>query len=267
MNRPISNVTERQLLEAICRGDEDAFRRLVEPHRPGLRAHCYRMLGSIDDGEDALQDALLRAWRGLSRFERRSSLRNWLYRIATNASLDALARQPERAGRMEPYSDETAGSEEEYAAPAARVEQRETAELAVVTALRHLPPRQRAVLILREVFGFSADEVARALGTSVAAVNSALQRARKGLDERPTESSQHTTMRSLGDERLRELARNVIDAFDRGEVAAIVSLLAEDARSTLRPYAARHHRPRHDRRLVAHPRSAAKSPHERAKAA
>jgi RNA polymerase sigma-70 factor, ECF subfamily len=246
MNRPISDVTERQLLEAVCRGDEDAFRRLVEPHRQGLRAHCERMLGSLDDGEDALQDALLRAWRGLGRFEGRSSLRNWLYRIATNASLDALARRPEHAlpiddarragvsGRqpggpvagflwLARYAAETAGSQDGHAAPEARFEQRETAEFAVVTALRHLPQRQRIVLILREVLGFSADEVAQALGTTAAAVNSALQRARKALDEGPTKSSQQTTMRSLGNERVLELAHNVVDAFERGDVAAIVA--------------------------------------------
>jgi RNA polymerase sigma-70 factor, ECF subfamily len=274
MHRPLADITERQLLEAVCRGDENAFRRLVEPHRPGLRAHCDRMLGSLDDGEDALQDALLHAWRGLCRFEGRSSLRNWLYRIATNASLDALARRRDRAFPIEDAlpagvngRDETASSEDGYAAPAARVEQRDTAELAVVVMLRHLPPRQRAVLILREVLGFSADEVAQALGTSVAAVNSALQRARKALDERPRKSSQHTSMRSLGDDRLRELAYDVVDAFEGGDVAAIVSLLAEDARSALPPYAERYRRPRRHRRLVAHAPSDATSPHERAKAA
>jgi RNA polymerase sigma-70 factor (ECF subfamily) len=181
------------------------------------------------------------AWRGLCRFEGRSSLRKWLYRIATGASLDALARRPERAfpiddappagvdGRegggpvagspwLAPYADDIARSEGEYAAPAARVEQRETAELAVVAALRHLPPRQRAVLILREVLGFSADEVAQALGTTVAAVNSALQRARKALAERSTENRQRATIRSLGDERLREIAHSVVDAFEDGDV-------------------------------------------------
>ena len=154
MSRAISNMTERQLLEAVCRGDEDAFRRLVEPHRPGLRAHCYRMLGSVDDGEDALQDALLHAWRGLCRFEGRSSLRNWLYRIATNASLDARARRRARelpmddalpAGvngregfaRVEPYPDEAVGAEDVHAAPAARYEQREAVELAFAAALQH----------------------------------------------------------------------------------------------------------------------------------
>ena len=274
MNRPISDITERQLLEAVCRGDEDAFRRLVEPHRAGLRAHCDRMLGSLDDGEDALQDALLRAWRGLGRFERRSSLRNWLYRIATNASLDALAHRPERAV---PIADalpvgvkgheETAGSEDEYAAPAARLEQRETAELAVVAALRDLPPRQRGVLILREVFGFSAEEVSQALGTSVAAANSALQRARKALDERPRQSSQEATMRSVGAERLRVIAHNVVDAVERGDVDGVVSLLADDARAVLPTSGEQYPWPQRDRRLIAPARSPATSPHERAKAA
>jgi RNA polymerase sigma-70 factor (ECF subfamily) len=274
VHRPISDLTERQLLEAVCRGDEDAFRRLVEPHRPGLRAHCDRMLGSLDDGEDALQDALLRAWRGLGRFEGRSSLRNWLYRIATNASLDARARRAERALPTDdalPWrvngGDETAGCEDGYAAPAARVEQRESAEFAVVAALRHLPPRQRAVLILREVLGFSADEVAHTLGTSVAAVNSALQRARKALDEPRRESSQRPTMRSPGDERFRAIAHNVVDAFERGDVDAVVSLLAEDARAVFPLYAEWYPRPRRDRLPIAPARSAATSPHERAKAA
>jgi RNA polymerase sigma-70 factor (ECF subfamily) len=257
MHRPISEINERELLEAVCRGDEDAFRRLVEPHRPGLRTHCDRMLGSLDDGEDALQDALLRAWRGLCRFEGRSSLRNWLYRIATNASLDARARRPERAVPLEDARparvngrDETATSRDGYGAPAARVEQRETAEFAVVAALRHLPPRQRVVLILREVLGFSAEEVADTLGSTVAAVNSALQRARKALDQR-SPNEQPAAMRSLGDERLRELASNLLDALEGGDVDGIVSLLALDARTALCSHAEWYSRPRRDRGLVA----------------
>ena len=238
MHRPSSDLTERQLLKAVCRGDEDPFRRLVEPHRPGLQAHCDRMLGSRGDGEDALQEALLRAWRGLSRFERRASLRNWLYRIATNTSLDARARRPEPALPIDDAlpadvigREETAGSEARYAAPAARVEQRDTAELAVVAALRHLPARQRAVLILREVFGFSADEVAHALGTTVAAVNSALQRAHRALNDRSPSETRPPTMRSRRDERLRELAHNIGAAFEGGDVETIVAELIEDARS------------------------------------
>src|SRR5919108_4673321 len=166
-------MTEQALLEAACSGDEDAFRLLVEPHRGELHAHCYRMLGSLHDAEDALQDALLRAWRGLCGFGGRSTFRRWLYRIATNACLDVLARRPKRvlpvdygpptdpdAGDpgepvtdsvwLEPYPDDVLGLEEGYAGPAARYEQREAMELAFVAALQHLPPRQRATLILRE---------------------------------------------------------------------------------------------------------------------
>src|SRR5919106_5662526 len=156
---------ERELIEAARDGDEDAFRRLVEPRRGELHAHCYRMLGSLHDAEDALQDALLRAWRGLPRFEGRSSPGSWLYRIATNACLDAIARRPKRvlpvdygppsrsgeeAGSplsesvwVEPYPDEQAGIENGYASPDARYEQREAVELAFIAALQNLPAPQR----------------------------------------------------------------------------------------------------------------------------
>jgi RNA polymerase sigma-70 factor, ECF subfamily len=249
---PISDVTERQLLKAACRGDEDAFRRLLEPYRLGLRAHCDRMLGSFADGEDALQDTLLRAWRGLCGFEGRSSLRNWLYRIATNTCLDALERRRERVmsivdaasaaanGRYhastvsrptwsEGALAERMDPEEEYAAPAARYEQREAVELAFVAALRHLPPLQRAVLILREALGLSTDEVAEALGTTAASVNGALQRARSSLEKRPPAIGHQATIRSVGDERVRDIAQSFVTALERGDVGAIVSLLAEEA--------------------------------------
>jgi RNA polymerase sigma-70 factor, ECF subfamily len=252
-------IMEKELLEAACGGDEDAFRRLVEPHRAELHAHCYRMLGSVHDAEDALQDAFLRAWRGLCGFDGRSRLRRWLYRIATNTCLDAIARRPKRVlpidygppadphsaevGEplaasvwVEPYPDETIGLEDGYAAPEARYEQREAVELAFVAALQHLPPRQRAVLILREVLGFSAKEVSRTLGTTVASVNSALQRARKGLDDRLPEKSQQATIRSLGDRRVREIVQCFIDAFERGDVDAIVAMLANDATFAMPPY-------------------------------
>jgi RNA polymerase sigma-70 factor, ECF subfamily len=254
------NITEQELLEAACGGDEDAFRCLVEPHRAGLHAHCFRMLGSLHDAEDALQDALLRAWRGLCRFHGRGALRNWLYRIATNACLDVLGRRPKRvlpidygppadpdAGEpgepraqplwIEPYPDEMLGLEDGYAAPAARYEQREAVEVAFIASLQHLPPRQRAVLIFREVLGFSAREVAESLGTSVSSVNSALQRARKAVADRLPERSQQATMRSLGDERVREIVQRFVDAFEQGEVDALVALLAEDATFTMPPYA------------------------------
>jgi RNA polymerase sigma-70 factor, ECF subfamily len=254
-----ANLAEQELLEAACAGDEEAFRLLVEPHRAGLHAHCYRMLGSLHDAEDALQDAMLRAWRGLCRFGGRSTFRRWLYRITTNTCLDLLARRPKRvlpidygppAGGdadgpadavaepvwLEPYPDELLGLEEGYAGPAARYDRREAVELAFVAALQHLPPRQRAVLILREVLGFSAKEVAEALGVTVASVNSALQRARKTVEDRLPEQSQQATMRSLGDERVREIVEQFVEAMERGDVDAIVALLAEDATFEMPPY-------------------------------
>lgn len=251
-----SSVTERELLDMARGGDEDAFRRLVEPHQAALHAHCYRMLGSLHDAEDALQDALFHAWRGLSGFEGRSAIRRWLYRITTNACLDAIARRPKRVlpidseppdvatqGEwladpmwVEAYPDEVLGLEQGYASPQARYEQREALELAFVAALQHLPPRQRAVLILREVLGFSAKEVSQSLGTTIASVNSALQRARKAVDERLPEKSQQSTLRTLGDERVREIVERFADAFERRDVDAIVAMLAEDATFAMRPY-------------------------------
>jgi RNA polymerase sigma-70 factor, ECF subfamily len=251
--------SDRVLLEAARGGDEAAYRRLVEPHRPELHAHCYRMLGSLHDAEDALQDALLRAWRGLVGFEGRSSLRAWLYRIATNACLSLIARRPKRVlpidygppadpgeapGRpaaetvwVEPYPDQAVGLEDRSAAPEARYELRESVELAFVAALQHLPGTQRAVLILREVLGFSAREVAESLETSVAAVNSALQRARKAVEERVPDRSQQATLRSLGDDRLRELVESYMDAMRRGDVNTVVDMLAEDAAWSMPPLA------------------------------
>jgi RNA polymerase sigma-70 factor, ECF subfamily len=250
---------ERQLLEAARRGDESAFRGIVEAHRAELHAHCYRMLGSVHDAEDALQEALLRAWRGFPRFARRSSLRSWLYKIATNACLDAIARRPKRVlpvdygpptapqvdpGEplvesvwVEPYPDEKLGLEDGYAAPDARYEQREAVELAFVAALQHLPGTQRAVLILREVLGYSAREVAESLETTVASVNSALQRARKTVVDRLPEQSQQETLRALGDERIRELVQAYVDAWARGDVDAVRALLAEDAVFSMPPWA------------------------------
>jgi RNA polymerase sigma-70 factor (ECF subfamily) len=247
------------LLMGTATVDEDAYRRAVEPHRAELRAHCYRMLGSAHDAEDALQDALLRAWRGLPKFEGRSSLRSWLYTITTNACLNYIARRPKRvlpidyavAGDahaevgeplvesvwVEPYPDERLGVEDGYAAPEARYEQRESVELAFIAALQHLPANQRAVLILREVLGFAAKEVADSLDTSVASVNSALQRARATIDRRLPEQSQQATLRTLGDERVRELVNDYVEAWERGDVDAVVGMLAEEASFSMPPNA------------------------------
>jgi RNA polymerase sigma-70 factor, ECF subfamily len=248
---------EDELLQAARAGDEDAFRRLVDAHRGELHAHCYRMLGSVHDAEDALQDALLHAWRGLPRFAGRSSLRTWLYRITTNACLDALARRPKRVLPMdyggpsdphpgpyapivesvwiEPYADDGIDVGDGHTGPEVRYEQRESVELAFVAALQHLPAQQRAVLILREVLGFSAKEVADALDSTVASVNSALQRARKATDERLPAESQQATLRALGDERIRELVERYMRAWEEADVDAIVALLADDATITMPP--------------------------------
>jgi RNA polymerase sigma-70 factor (ECF subfamily) len=251
--------TEQELLQAARSGDQAAFQPLVEPYQPELHAHCYRMLGSVHDAEDALQEALLRSWRGLKRFEGRSSLRSWLYTIATNTCLNQIAKRPKRVlpidygpswdphdgvGEpvvesvwIEPYPDERIGLEDGFAAPEARYEQRESIELAFVAALQHLPANQRAVLILREVLGFSAKEVADTLDTTTAAVNSALQRARKTVDEKRPAQSQQATLRALGDERLREIVERYMDALGRGDVEAVVGMLAEDAAWSMPPLA------------------------------
>jgi RNA polymerase sigma-70 factor (ECF subfamily) len=238
--------------------DEDAFRALVETHRAALFAHCYRMLGSLQDAEDALQDTLLNAWRGLSGFDGRSGLRWWLYRVATNACLDAIARRPKRvrpiargqrdgaAGEdlpadalwMQLYPDQLLGPEDGYATEA-RYEQREAAELAFVMTLQHLPPRQRAALVLRDVLGFSSKEVARALRTTVTSVNSALQRARKAVEERVPEGREQAKVRALGDASVHEIVKRFVDALECGDVEAIVALLAEDACLAIRPTARR----------------------------
>jgi RNA polymerase sigma-70 factor (ECF subfamily) len=251
------STTEQQLIDAARGGDEAAYGRLVESYRSELHAHCYRMLGSVHDAEDALQDSLLRAWRGLSGFEGRSSLRSWLYTIATNSSLNQIARRPKRVlpidygpaadphggpGEpliesiwMEPYPDEKLGLEDGFAGPEARYEQRESVELAFIAALQHLPANQRAVLILREVLGFSAREVAQSLETTTASVNSSLQRARKTVDERLPEQSQQATLRSLGDERLTEIVDGYVEAWQRGDVDAVVGMLSEDASFAMPP--------------------------------
>src|SRR5436190_5894320 len=250
---------ERTLLEAARGGDQGAYGRLLEPYRAQLHAHCYRMLGSVHDAEDALQEASLRAWRGLARFEGRSSLRSWLYTIATNTCLNQIAARPKRVlpvdygpaadphtppGEpvtesvwLEPYPDDMLGLEDGFAAPDASYEQREAVELAFIAALQHLPPNQRAALVLREVLGFSAKECAEMLDTSVASVNSALQRARAAVEERVPEQTQQETLRILGDDGIREIVDRYVDAWERNDVEAFAAMLAEDATFAMPPLA------------------------------
>jgi RNA polymerase sigma-70 factor (ECF subfamily) len=247
-------MNERDLIAAAKRGDQDAFGRLVAPNRRELHAHAYRMLGSAADAEDALQDALVGAWRGLARFEGRSSLRSWLYTITTNASLKAIGRRPKRVlpidygppsnphdrpgeplletAWVEPYPDDV---EDHTASPEARYEQRESVELAFVAALQHLPPRQRAALILRDVLGFSARETAETLDTTPISIDSALQRAHKTIDKRIPQQSQQTALRSLGDTELREIVDSYIRAWESADVSAIAAMLADEATLVMPP--------------------------------
>jgi RNA polymerase sigma-70 factor (TIGR02960 family) len=237
---------ERALLEAARGNDGDAFARLVEPYRAELQAHCYRMLGSVQDAEDALQEALVGAWRGLAGFEGRSSLRAWLYRIATNACLRLAERRPRRllsADYGPAYTQtgdlgEPVGEPvwlEPYPTPEDRYEQHERVELAFVAALQHLPATQRAVLLLREVLGFSAAETAGLLDTTPASVNSALQRARKAVGERLPKTSQQAELAALGPGGRRQLVDALVAAWERADVPALLELLAADARFLMPP--------------------------------
>ncbi|MGM1065136.1 RNA polymerase subunit sigma-70, partial [Saccharothrix sp. Mg75] len=219
-------------------GDADAFEQLVAPHQDELKAHCYRMLGSLHDTEDALQESLVRAWRGVGNLDDRGFVRAWLYKIATNCCLTAIERRGRRAlpvdvdpgapatevNWLEPYPDTS---------PEAHYLARESVELAFVAALQHLTAIQRAVLVLREVLGFSAAQVADQLGTSPASVNSALQRARKVIDS--ATPTQHTVLRDLGDEAVGALVTRWSDAWHLGDVDAIVAMLADDARYSMPP--------------------------------
>ena len=239
------------LLELATAGDQDAFRELVEPYRPELHVHCYRILGSIQDAEDALQETLLAAWRGLAGFERRASVRTWLYSVATNRALNMLRaakRRPEvgmppnvalpeptRLAEplwLEPYPDVLIDDElGSPPGPEARYEAKEAISLAFVTALQLLPARQRAVLILRDVLGFRAAEVARMLDSTVESVTSALKRARATLESRPhTEAPPEPESPAE-----HELVSRLAAAFEANDVDAIVALLAEDVRLTMPP--------------------------------
>lgn len=235
-------MTER--VAAAFAGEESAFAALTERHRRELHVHCYRMLASFDEAEDAVQETFLRAWRARDTFDGSSLVRAWLYRIATNVCLDAIRRRGRRLTSMEsirevpwitPYPDrlldEIAPSEEE---PESVVVTRETIELAFLAALQVLPPRQRATLIARDVLGWPAADTATALETSVAAVNSALQRARATLQAHLPARRSDWSPGSPSEEERAVLAR-FIEAHERGDAALAVSIASEDLRITMPP--------------------------------
>jgi RNA polymerase sigma-70 factor (ECF subfamily) len=245
------------LLETAKPADRDAFQQLAEPYRRELQLHCYRMLGSYFEAEDLVQETFLRAWRARERFEGRTSFRNWLYRIATNACLNALASRPksprvltDTSGSpadafpeapatdiawLEPYPDSMLdGIADAMPGPDARYEMRESVRLAFVAAIQQLPPRQRAVLLLRDVLGWSALETAQLLDVSVAAANSALQRARATL-------GRHYPDEQLGeqlavDARQRALLDRYVHAWEDADLDGFVALLRDDALLTMPPY-------------------------------
>jgi len=227
-----------ELLQAARSGDSAAFEQLVAPYRSELQAHCYRMLGSLHDAEDVVQDSLIRAWRSVASLDDRGFVRAWLYKIATNRCLTTLERRSRRElpvdlapgtpateiSWLEPYPDTS---------PETQVLARESVELAFVAALHHLSAIQRAALILRDVLGFSAAEVAEQLDTSTASVNSALQRARKVIDSNTP--NQQTQLRELGHQAVAAIISRWSDAWHAGDVDAIVAMLADDARYSMPP--------------------------------
>jgi RNA polymerase sigma-70 factor (ECF subfamily) len=242
-------------LERARAGDSAAFTRLAEPLRRQLHAHCYAMLGSVHDADDAVQDALLRAWQGIGRFEGRSSLRTWLYAVTTHACLDVAKARGKRALPMDlgpatpravldapvltdvawlgPYPDAHLGTQ--TASPLAAYELREAVELAFVAALQHLPGNQRAALLLFEVLGFTVGEIASIMDTSPGSVNSALARARKTLADKVPSPSQQQTLRQIGDSKLTSLVSAFSDALERGDPDAFVALLTADVTWSMPP--------------------------------
>lgn len=258
-HRKIMEITEAASLAAARSGDQDAFRHVASTYQRELLVHCYRMLGSLEDSEDTLQETLLRAWRRLDSFEGRASLRAWLYKIATNACLDVLDKRPGRTmpqavsppgGHdsafpgptvehiwLEPLPD-TLIDERPITNPEARYEVRESVALAFLAALQTLPGRQRAVLILRDVLGWKASEVADLLGITVAAANSALQRARSTMHQQKVKSRRKTTAftpSSGADLQTASLLAKYVEAWEAADTARLVSLLREDAVMTMPP--------------------------------
>ena len=245
-------MTEQTLALARA-GDEDAFGELTDPYRRELQLHIYRIVGSVQDAEDLLQETLLAAWRGFEQFEGRASVRSWLYRIATNRSLDALRasrRRPEDLQRMtevpeptrfaesiwlEPYPDVLLeGVPDDAPGPEARYEIKETLALAFIAGLQHLPAQQRAVLVLRDALGFRAAEVAEMLQTSEASVNSLLRRARAAFESRlPATGRERAPLPNS--KREREIVGRLADAFEMGDIDGVVALLTDDAWLTMPP--------------------------------
>jgi RNA polymerase sigma-70 factor (TIGR02960 family) len=227
----VDAVAGRTPLVRARAGDGDAFRELVGPYRRELQLHCYRILGSVPDAEDVLQETLLAAWRGLDRFEERASVRAWLYRIATNRSLNVLRgnrwAEPCPDTLLEDLPDTAPG-------PEARYETRESLGLAFVAGLQRLPPRQRAALVLRDVLGFRAAEVAGMLDSTETSVNSALQRARATLGSQlPRRDAERPPLPRSARER--ELAGRFADAFENADIDGVVALLTDDASLTMPP--------------------------------
>jgi RNA polymerase sigma-70 factor (ECF subfamily) len=236
---------------SVRSGDEVAFAAITEPYRRQLHVHCYRMLGSFDEAEDLVQETLLRAWRGRAGFEGRSTVRTWLYRIATNACLDLLESKSRRIQSLEspqsaesyevdwlqPYPDrlldQIASSDSE---PDALVIARETIELAYLAAIQFLPPKHRAILILRDALGWSAKETANLLDESVASVNSALHRARSSMRKRLPERRLEWSASRTPTTAERKLLERYMDATDRADVVALTALLREEVRLTMPPY-------------------------------
>ncbi|MEV3902090.1 sigma-70 family RNA polymerase sigma factor [Mycobacterium sp. NPDC050551] len=251
-----------ELITRARAGDGDAFQTLTEPYRRELLVHCYRMLGSFQDAEDALQDTLLSAWQGIERFEGRASIRTWLYRIATNRCLDALRSakrrpakewniseiqlpEPSRLGEivwLEPFPDALLeGAADTQPGPEARYEQTEAISLAYVTALQVLPARQRAVLVLREVLGYHADEVADMLGATVDSVNSALKRARSTLQRRLPPRGEDTPPPAPDSPAERELVAKFVRAYESGDVNELVAMLTADVSVSMPPIPLEYH--------------------------
>jgi len=231
------NLDDERLVAAARRGDERAFVELTSPHRSALHAHCYRLLGSLHDADDALQEALLRAWRAIGGFEPRAPVRAWLYRIATNVCLRMLKQRARRDAacidaHLQPYPEPVAPAASE---PTVTVESEEAIGLAFVAAMQLLPPKQRVVLVLRDVLDWSAREVAQFLDDSVAAVNSALQRARERMAREHDEGSLARAHRPASIHAEARVMQRFQDAWKAVDIDAILALLADDALLTMPP--------------------------------